>query len=155
MSLRAALLGVSAALALGIPAAAQQGTSGGIAVAQSRIFAAGPAARTAAAYFLISNEGEAADRLIGVESDAAQMLQLHTTEMTDGVARMRALPELAVPPGETIRLERGGTHVMLMGLTAPPEAGETLALTLVFERAGPVALEVPVDFAMDRGHDAP
>jgi hypothetical protein len=52
---------------------------------------------------------------------------------------------IPLPAGETVMLERGGLHVMLMGLTAPLEDGADVDLTLVFETAGEVAVTVPVD----------
>jgi len=51
----------------------------------------------------------------------------------------------AVPAGETLMLARGGKHVMLMGLTAPLENGATVPLTLTFEKAGDITIDVVVD----------
>jgi copper(I)-binding protein len=61
----------------------------------------------------------------------------------------------ALPEGGEIRMERGGHHVMLMGLTAPFEQGGTIPLTLIFETSGEVTLDVPVDLerAPADGHD--
>jgi hypothetical protein len=106
---------------------------------------ASPVAKTGAAYVTITNKGDTADRLIGVEGDAAKMLQIHTTEMTNGVMSMKEVEGgLEVPAGGMIKLEPGGNHVMMMGLKAPLVEGETLPLTLVFEKAGKVEIEVPV-----------
>jgi periplasmic copper chaperone A len=106
---------------------------------------ASPAAKSGAAYVTITNTGKSSDRLIGVEGDAAGMIQIHMTEMTNGVMSMKEVEGgIEIPAGGTIQLEPGGNHVMLMGLKAPLVEGETLPLTLVFEKAGKVDVDVPV-----------
>lgn len=106
---------------------------------------ASPVAKTGAAYVTITNTGETSDRLIGVEGDAAGMIQIHMTEMTNGVMSMKEVEGgIEIPAGAKITLEPGGNHVMLMGLKAPLVEGETLPLTLVLEKAGKVDVEVPI-----------
>ena len=58
--------------------------------------------------------------------------------------KMRHVDAVEIPPGESVRLEPGGLHVMLMGVDPALEAGERISVTLVFERAGEVVLSVPV-----------
>lgn len=50
-----------------------------------------------------------------------------------------------IPAGGSRMLQRGGDHVMFMGLAGAWNDGDTIPLTLVFEQAGEIALEVPVD----------
>jgi copper(I)-binding protein len=57
---------------------------------------------------------------------------------------MHRLDAIPVAPGAPARLEPGGQHIMLMGLSAPLADGDTLELTLTFERAGEITLDVPV-----------
>ncbi len=79
---------------------------------------------------------------------------LHASEITDGIARMTPLKDgIPVPAGQTVILERGGMHVMLMGLAAPLVDGGAVPLTLVFETAGEIPVTVPVglDDARRRG----
>jgi periplasmic copper chaperone A len=63
---------------------------------------------------------------------------LTRTEVTDGF-------DLA--PDAELVFERGGNHIMFMGLTAPFKDGQTIAVTLVFEKAGEVEVLIPVDLA--------
>ena len=42
-------------------------------------------------------------------------------------------------------MKRGGDHVMLMGLNDGLDAGETVKITLTFEKAGEIVVDVPVD----------
>jgi periplasmic copper chaperone A len=117
----------------------------GVEIAAGYATAAGPTAPTAAAYMLITNASGAPDRLIGVEGDAARRIELHMHSLEDGVARMREVEGgIALPPGETVALERGGLHVMLMGLTGPLEERAAVDLTLVFEAAGRIPVSLPV-----------
>ena len=58
--------------------------------------------------------------------------------------KMRRVGAIEIPPGESVRLEPGGLHMMLMGVSSPLETGERISVTLVFERAGEVVLSVPV-----------
>ena len=95
-----------------------------------------------AAYVTLKNEGASDDRLVSVSAEAPAMAMIHSSESSDAVARMRPMDSgLAVPAGATIELEPGGTHVMVTGLRAPLNVGDTLKLTLRFEKSG----ERPVD----------
>lgn len=105
-----------------------------------------PSSKSGAIFFELMNEGPA-DRLIGASTDVAGATQLHTHEEdANGVVKMIHVEEgFALPEGSTVSFVRGGNHVMLMGLTGPLEQGATVPLTLIFEKAGAVTVEVPVD----------
>lgn len=129
------------------------GEVGNIVVAEGEARAAGPAARAGAVYLSIINTGMEPDRLLSVESTAGQRVELHTTELENGVARMRPLKDgIPLAPGETVALEQGGDHVMVMGLTPAWNSEARVPLTLVFERAGPVSVSVPLMGAPSGGH---
>ncbi len=100
-----------------------------------------------AAFMEIMNTTDTDDRLVAVRSDVAKKVQLHShAEDANGVMRMLHVEEgFAIPAGETHLLQRGGDHVMLMGLTRELTEGDMIDLTLVFERAGEVAVTIPVD----------
>lgn len=88
-----------------------------------------------AAYLTITNRGGADDALVAVRSGAGSA-SLHSTSTADGIMRMRELDRLPIPAGETVKLEPGGTHVMIAGLEAPVRAGDTVDLSLQFEKSG-------------------
>jgi copper(I)-binding protein len=99
-----------------------------------------------AAYVTIRNRGAAADRLVGVRTDAAEDAALHTSTVTSaGVAEMRPVDSIEIPPGGEAKLAPRGTHIMLMGLKAPLVAGKSFPLTLEFARAGAVEVEARVE----------
>lgn len=150
------LLAAAIVLLTAAPLAADDGIRVDNAYARS----SGPTAMSGAVFLEIVNHSDThSDRLVSASSDVAQRVELHThLEDADGVMRMVEVEEgFLVSPGETRRLERGGDHVMLMGLTRPLNDGDTFALTLVFEREGAMTIEVPVDIhrmpAAGHGHD--
>lgn len=97
---------------------------------------------TAAVFLTITNTGERADRLVAATTPQASRAELHTHLRDGDVMKMRRVEAVSVPAGGEVVFKPGGMHVMLFGLTATPGAGETLPLSLVFERAG--TLEIPV-----------
>jgi copper(I)-binding protein len=97
------------------------------------------------AYLSITNNGTAPDTLTGVGSTLAASVQMHQTSVSEGMARMRPLTELTIAPGQTVKIEPGGIHLMLMGLKGPLVAGTTLPLTLQFRNAGAITVQVNVE----------
>lgn len=76
------------------------------------------------------------DRLVAVDTAAAERGEIHTMSMDDGVMRMRQLTDgLALPAGESVALKPGAEHVMLMGPTGAFDEGDEVSLTLTFENA--------------------
>ncbi|MCG7518802.1 copper chaperone PCu(A)C [Ruegeria sp. Ofav3-42] len=143
MSLTSKLLATLAAATLATAAFAQDTITVDDAYARS----SGKTAKAGAAFMMIQNTGDADDRLIGVQSDAAARVELHTHIVDEnGVAKMTHVEDgFAIPAGETHMLKRGGDHVMFMGLTAPFEQGGMVPVKLIFENAGEVEVEIPVD----------
>jgi copper(I)-binding protein len=93
-----------------------------------------PGQMGSAAYLTIHNAG-GEDKLLAVTSSGADA-SLHSTSMDIGVMRMRSLQALDIPAKGTVELKPGGTHVMLMALKQPLQAGATLELDLRFEKSG-------------------
>ncbi|WP_171131376.1 MULTISPECIES: copper chaperone PCu(A)C [unclassified Ruegeria] len=152
MTLKSTVLVAMASFALATTVAAESS----IKVDDSYARSSGATAKAGAAFMMIVNDGDTADRLIGVRSEAAARVELHTHEVDDnGVARMMEVEEgFEIPAGESHALERGGDHVMFMGLTQPFEQGVRVPVTLIFENAGEIDIEIPVDLERkaDPGH---
>ncbi|WP_246333155.1 copper chaperone PCu(A)C [Aureimonas mangrovi] len=105
-----------------------------------------PNANVGGGYLTLRNDGEEPDRLIGGSSPAAERVEIHTMEMEGDVMRMRQLPDgVEIPAGGTAELAPGGMHLMLIGLAAPLVEGERVPLTLEFEKAGSVEVELAID----------
>jgi copper(I)-binding protein len=103
--------------------------------------------QSGAAFMVIENTGTADDRLVSATSDVAERVELHThKEDADGVMQMIEVTEgFVIPAGGQHALARGGDHVMFLGLTRPLAQGDVVSVTLTFEKAGDVVVEVPVD----------
>jgi periplasmic copper chaperone A len=132
--------------ALGGPVAAQEKVAGTLVVEHPHARATVAVQKNGAAYMVIRNRGSEPERLLGVRTAEAQSAELHGTTVTpEGVARMRPAEAVEVPPGGEATLAPGGLHVMLVGLTSPLVEGTSFLMTLVFERAGEVEVEVMVE----------
>lgn len=112
-----------------------------------------PSSKSGAIFFELMNHGPA-DLLIAASTPAANEAQLHThQEDANGVMKMLHIEEgFEVPAEGSVTFARGGKHVMLMGLTGPLEDGATVPLTLTFENAGEVTVDVPVDLKRKPAH---
>ncbi|MFJ5488746.1 copper chaperone PCu(A)C [Hansschlegelia beijingensis] len=109
----------------------------------SRATAAG--AKVGAGYFTLTNQGSTPDRLVSVSSDFSEKAEMHETTTENGVSRMRPIPGgLEIKPGETIRFEPGGKHLMFLGLRQPLKQGESVKGAVVFQKAGKVDLDFAV-----------
>ena len=93
--------------------------------------ATAPGQSVAGVYFGIRSDTDAV--LTGAETAAAGVTELHFMRMEDGVMRMRSLPSVELPAGETVQFKPGGLHVMLFELKQPLKAGEELDLVLIVE----------------------
>ena len=103
-----------------------------------------PAAANGAAYFVIHDEGKEPDKLVRAGTPVAKVAELHTHLVEGNVMRMRPVEAIEVHPGTPTVLQPGGLHVMLMGLKAPLKEGERFPLTLTFEKAGEVTVDVTI-----------
>lgn len=117
-----------------------------------------PNAPTGAAFMILRNAGATDDRLISATSDVAARVELHShIDQGDGVMKMVEIEEgIVLPAGATHVMERGGDHVMFMGLSQPLEKGGEISVTLTFEKAGDITVTIPVDNerAPAHGHGA-
>ncbi|MEQ8192892.1 MAG: copper chaperone PCu(A)C [Rhodospirillales bacterium] len=104
-----------------------------------------PGMKNGAAYLTLMNAGKTPDRLIAAATPVAKKVELHTHIKDGDIMRMRhVVGGIAVKPGATVMLKPGGYHAMLMGLKKPLKKGERFPLSLTFEKAGTVTIEVPV-----------
>lgn len=138
------------ALAVAAPALAQDGVQ----VVDPYVRVSGAMAKSGAAFMVIENHAGSDDRLVKATSDVAQRVELHTHKAdAAGNMQMVEVPEgFAVPAHGSHALARGGDHVMFLGLTRSLAHGDMVQVTLTFEKAGEVVVEIPVD--LERKPDA-
>jgi copper(I)-binding protein len=138
-------LGLLATLALALGACTSGSGGGGISVTGAWVRVPMVPAGPAGAFLVITNGGGAADALVGASSPAAGAVEVHETTMgADGSMGMRPVARLEIPAGGSVALQSGSYHIMLIGLTKPLAAGETVELTLLFEKAGAITVRAEV-----------
>lgn len=97
-----------------------------------------------ALYLTIANTGDAPDHLIKATGDIAKNIELHTVIKNGDVMEMRPVEAIEVPAKGSVKLMPGGFHVMLIGLNRDLKVGDTLDVTLQFEKAGTVPVHATV-----------
>ncbi|RMI27602.1 copper chaperone PCu(A)C [Streptomyces triticirhizae] len=103
----------------------------------------------AGGFLTLRNEGDADDTLVSVTSELTDTVEIHET--VDNA--MRRVDGLTVPAGGTLRLERGGSHLMFLDPAEPPVEGDTVVVELRFETSEPLRVELPVTSATYAGGD--
>jgi len=168
-----ALLTVTA-LGLGLAACGDDdgGSSGSAAVTVTDAWArTSPAMATVGAAYL-TLESKDGDALVGasVDPSVAAKVEIHETVMAgssdttmamgsdttamgmgsdttaagSGAMTMQPVESVPLPAGEPVALAPGGYHLMLIDLAKPLTTGETIQITLTFEKAGPQTVEAEV-----------
>jgi len=137
--------GLAALLLVATQALADDVKVGDLVVAKPWARATPTGAPTGAGYLTIENHGQADDRLVGVSSPSAARAEVHQMSMDGGVMRMRpAQGGIAIAAGKSVTLTPNGYHIMLVGLNAPLKQGDKVAVTLTFEKAGKVDVQLDV-----------
>ncbi len=104
----------------------------------------GVSGQNSAVYFVIDNPGPA-DTLLDAKSDVADAVELHKSEMGEnGEMKMIHQENIPVPAKGQLEFKPGSFHVMLIGLKHDLNPGDTFQVTLHFENAGDITLDVPV-----------
>lgn len=146
-----------ALILLSVPAAAHEGmihdgcppnqtfAAGGITVSGGFTRAMLDAAKVGAGYMTIANTGSEADRLIGARSQLTPQVELHNMSVKGGMMSMTPVEGgLEVPAGGSVALAPGGLHIMFIGPNQQFREGECVELTLTFEKAGELPVQLVV-----------
>jgi copper(I)-binding protein len=127
------------------PARAGEVKAGDLVISQAWSRATPGGAKIGGGYLTIENKGSTPDRLIGGSGDIAAKIEVHEMALNNGVMTMRPLDSgLAIEPGKTVKLAPGGYHLMMFDLTRPLKQGDSVPITLEFEKAGKVKLSLDV-----------
>lgn len=85
------------------------------------------------------------DRLMSVSSPAAGRAEIHESRLESNMMMMYELRDgLPLPAGQAVELKPGGNHIMLLSVTEPLKAGDSVPLTLKFASAAPVEVTAAV-----------
>ncbi len=138
---------VSSLLAAGLlilSGVAAAGAVDDVAIDGAYVRAVPPGQPNSAAFMQVSNKGSANHALVSGSSPVAEVVELHTHTMEGGMMRMRQVEKIDLPAGESVSLQPGGFHVMLIGLKQNLVPDEDIALTLRFEDGSEVTLNAPI-----------
>lgn len=98
-----------------------------------------------AVYMKLTNNSQSDDALISAKTDVAKTVELHETTMGEGdMMQMRPVINIPIPAGDSVTLQPGGLHVMLIGMQKQLAPGDKINLTLTFEKAGSQTVEAEV-----------
>ena len=97
-----------------------------------------------AAYMQMTNTGDTTRSLIGVTAPDYAMAHIHLSSEKDGVATMTSMDQLDIKPGQTVTLEPGGLHVMLMKPAMPLTLGGTVTFEMTFANGETMAVSADV-----------
>jgi periplasmic copper chaperone A len=131
-------------LAVAVLCAAVPAWAAGLTITNAWSRSTPPGVTVGVAYFTLKNDTGKPDRLLRISSPVASKVQVHRTEILDGIARMREVAVLHVDAGQTLEFAPNGMHVMLTGLKQPLVEGKTFEIELLFEVAGPRAVKVAI-----------
>lgn len=115
-----------------------------VAIRDAWVREAPPNAQVLAGYARIENTGDQAEAVVAVGSAAFEKAEIHHSEVKDGVARMAQVKRLDLPPGQIVKLEPGGTHMMLFNPKSPLRAGQHVTLNFTLGNGKTLSLQADV-----------
>ncbi len=117
----------------------------GVKVSHAWARASAKMARTGAAYVTLENAGAMPDKLVSASAPVADKVELHTHIKDGAVMKMREVESIEVGPHAKVMLKPGGLHIMMIGLKEQLKKGSHFPLTLDFEKAGKVTVDVAIE----------
>ena len=144
MTVRSLLLPVLLVVGF-VLASAAMAQSTGISIAMPWTRATAPGAAVGGGFVTIRNNAKTADRLVSASSPVAAGTELHQMAMVGDVMKMREVKGIEVPAGGVLELKPDGYHLMFINLKAPLKQGDKVPVTLKFEKAGEVKIELAVE----------
>jgi len=132
-----------AGLFLGLPGGAAD--DGPLSFEEAWVRAMPPGMKMTAGFGRFHNASAEAIELTAFASPQFGDVSLHRTELVDGVSRMREVPSLVVAPGESVTLEPGGYHLMLMMPVEPLATGTRVTVDASADDGRLFHFELPVE----------
>lgn len=146
--MRKTLLALGALLSFSGTLAAHEYNLGSLHIEHPWAMAVPAVSPNGAAFLVIHNKGAEADTFLGADTVRAGKTEIHEHLHKDGLMKMqRVQGGLAIPAGGEVRLEQGGYHLMMFGLKQPLNDGDTFPMTLHFQKAGDLEVEIHVQKA--------
>lgn len=138
------LLGIGYVICGGLFCSVQADETGAMRVEQAWIRLAPPTAMMTAGYAQIYNNTNQTKVLVGAQSDRFGSIEIHRTEIQDGVARMVQQDRIVIEPHQALSLAPGGYHLMLMALTTALKPDENIPVQLQWAEGEPLRVDFTV-----------
>ncbi len=103
-----------------------------------------PTSAVNAAYMQLANPGATQRVITGARSAQFERVEIHRTEIVDGMARMTPQDKLPVPANGSVTLEPNGLHLMLIQAKQPLRAGDHVMIDLQLEDGASVTAHAEV-----------
>ena len=103
-----------------------------------------PTSPNGAVYLTLTNPGTQPDKLLSASTDVAELVEIHSHILEDGMMKMRRVESVDLPPHKAVLFTPGGYHFMLIGLKRPLEADDRFQLLLEFEQNSQALVEIVV-----------
>ncbi|MEV6331441.1 copper chaperone PCu(A)C [Streptomyces sp. NPDC051909] len=100
-----------------------------------------PVMDMAGGFLTIKNDSATADKLLSVTSGLSDDIQIHETKNQ----KMQQVTSFDIPANGELKLERGGSHIMFMGIKQKPKQGDKVDIELHFEKSDPIKVTLPVE----------
>jgi len=100
--------------------------------------------KNGAAFMVLHNIGDTQRFLVGLKSEVAEHVEIHRTQMIDGIMKMQQVKSIAMAPNSFLEFKPGDFHIMLIGLKQQLEEGRQFNLTLMFDDGSEREVSVPV-----------
>ena len=124
--------------------------AGELVVKDPYVRATPPGQKVTGGFMHLVNDSNKTVSIVDAHSDVAKKVELHKTQMEDGMMRMRRVKEIVIKPGETVALQPGGLHVMFMGLKQGLKPGDQVAIELQLNDGARLQVDAPVRRVMAR-----
>jgi periplasmic copper chaperone A len=98
-------------------------------------------------YMKLKNSGKAPERLLSATTLLADKVELIEPKVQGSMTLPTVTTALSVPAGGELVLSSSGPRLLLSGIKKRLDAYDTFKLTLVFEKAGRMEVEVMVEEA--------
>ncbi|MBI2994096.1 MAG: copper chaperone PCu(A)C [Gammaproteobacteria bacterium] len=109
------------------------------------ISASPPGVNSHAAYLEIHNQTGNAVSLLRVTSPRVARIEVHLSEVRDGVAGMRRQDAVAIPAGATVEFAPRGYHLMLFDAAPPLRIGESVPFSFEFSDGSVLNVQAVVE----------
>ncbi len=97
-----------------------------------------------AGYLVLKNNGRNPDKLLSASTEVAGKVELHARDKAGDTRTLRQTNAIEIAAGGEVRLEPGGSYLILVDLKKPLEEGQHFPIVLQFEHAGKITVDTVV-----------